>query len=266
MRKINNWNVLANLSGAVAASMVLASCATKPPVQTTNVTVTVPSPTEGAAKPNAVVRDESGAAPEKPVVEIDENPQPDAPRAASKSAPKAVSKPAPKAVTASAEKSQLLDFYDRLPAKHFAMFQNGDRRALLKRKGVTIDYKHRFIEIPGSADARDGDLRALQMTLFPNGKEPWCAVSRIVWPQDKTPGTLDFYYDSAEGLRKVAEGFFPYDLEKSDMGFRSAWLPRRGLNIIVSIVDDPMSGNIYHYNRDFRVGQAAFYPVDNYED
>ena len=266
MRKINNRNVLANLFGAVAASMVLVSCASKPPVQTTNVTVTVPSPTEGAAKPDSVARDESGAAPEKPVVEIDENPEPDAP------APKSASKPAPKAAnkaaTAPAEKSQLLDFYDRLPAKHFAMFQNGDRRALLKRKGVIIDYKHNFIEIPGSADARDGDLRALQMTLFPNGKEPWCAVSRIVWPQDSTPGTLDFYYGSSDSgsLRKAAEGFFPYNLEKSDIGFRSAWLPRRGLNIIVSTVDDPMSGNIYHYNRDFRVGQAAFYPVDHYED
>ena len=69
-----------------------------------------------------------------------------------------------------------MNHYARCPTKRFVMFQNGNRRALLQRKGAISDYQRNFIEISGSADERDGDLHLFQIMLFLNGDEPWCAV------------------------------------------------------------------------------------------
>ena len=222
----------------IAGSFVLPSCSKTQPTPATTVIVQAPAATESKGDSD---KDKAAAEPTNRDVED----------------------PPPSRKPAKKYKSQLLDFYDRLPAKHFAAFGGVNRRSLLNRKGAIVDYKHNFIEIPGSIDASDGDLRKLQITLFPNGDEPWCAVSRIVWPQDDTPGALDFYYGSSDSgsLRKVSEDFFPYPLQKNDMGYRSAWLPRRGLNIIVSTESEPHTGETYHYNRNFRVGEPAFTPV-----
>ena len=257
------------LALTITGSLVLASCSSKPPTQTTTINVEVPD-----VKTDAGASDKVAA---KPTVEIDET---EAGQAAKKQAsaeptdrdvedPVPASKPkssSPKPASSSRSKSQLLDFYDRLDSKHFAAFGGVNRRSLLNRKGTIVDYKRNFIEIPGSSDPGDGDLERLQITLFPNGDEPWCAVSRIVWPYGKTPGALDFYYGEADDFdrhpRTAAEGFFPYKLEKTRDGYESAFLPRKGLDIVVGIPGDAEHrGFKFHYNRDARVGEPAFTPV-----
>jgi hypothetical protein len=172
--------------------------------------------------------------------------------------------PAAVAAPARAPEGTLLGYYDRIPGKHFAGFGGVNRRSLLQRKGAIVDYKRNFIEIPGSASPKDGDLRALQITLFPNGKEPWIAVSRIVWDQGRTPGTLNFYYghNDAGGLREASSNFFPYRLKKIDGAYESAYLPRVGLEIVLT--HGPglhLTGPTFKYNPKFKVGQPAFIRV-----
>ena len=140
---------------------------------------------------------------------------------------------APDSALHAAPRGNLLDYYDRIPGKHFTGFGGVNRRSLLKRKGAIVDYKNKFIEIPGSASVRDGDLQKLQISLFPNGSEPWIAVSRIVWDQERTPGTLNFYYGYSDdgGLREASNDLFPYKLKKHEQGYENAYLPRKGLSI-----------------------------------
>ena len=252
-------------SAAVAVgALLLASCAARQPAQTT-INVNVPAAksevaneTEAADLRVANAADSPRSAAKKMDAEPTDREREDA-------------APAKKSVANSSAarkpKSQLLDFYDRLPGKHFAAFGGVNRRSLLNRKGAIVDYKHNFIEIPGSASERDGDLHKLQITLFPNGNEPWCAVSRIVWPDGQTPGALDFYYGESDSFdrhpRQAASGFFPYQLRKTDVGYESAWLPQRGLDIrINSAQDSEFNGPIFHYNRDFRVGEPAFKEIE----
>ena len=239
-----------------AGSLLLSACSKSQPAPAT--TVIVQAPAAPAAKSEADKDD---------IADLRTSDDSDAPKSAAKAKPierdREDAAPAKKS-SSRQSKSQLMDFYDRLPAKHFTMFQNGNRRALLKRKGVIIDYKRNYIEIPGSADSRDGDLESLQITLFPNGDEPWCAVSRVVYATGQTPGALDFYYGSSDdgGLRTAAEGFFPYKLEKYKGEYESAFLPRKGLDIVIGMVGDAeYRVSKYHYNRDFRVGEPAFTPV-----
>ncbi len=251
-------------SGAVtlAGALLLASCSSQPPSQTTTINVEVPAAkSEDAATSNKT-------ASSQPLVEIDESEEAQEARTAKPTAKNAASAPKPSgsrtAATSSSSrrsKSKLLDFYDRLPTPHFAAFGGVNRRSLLQRKGAIVDYKRNFIEIPGSADERNGDLHKLQITLFPNGDEPWCAVSRIVWPQGQTPGALDFYYGESDGdgLRKAAAGFFPYKLQRVGGAYESAWLPQRGLDIrINSAQDSEFNGLSFRYNRNFRIGEPAF--------
>ena len=254
---------------ALGGSLVLASCGSKPPAQTTTVNIEVPAAATAetsAAKDTseteiADLRDADDVSGGKPAAKS-VNSEP-----ADRKVEDAVlsKKSAAKPVSSSRNKDQLMDFYDRLPAKHFAAFGGVNRRSLLSRKGVIVDYKRRFIEIPGSASPADGDLRKLQITLFPNGDEPWCAVSRVVWPKGQTPGALDFYYgesdDSDRHPRTASDDFFPYDaLGKTADGYLSAYLPREGLEIFTSsqTFGDTPDGEIFRYNRDFKAGKPAF--------
>ena len=249
------------LTGAV----LLPSCSSTPPAQTTTVNVKIPKTTKDTADKTQIAdagtSGESGA--DEPAVKMDAEP---IDRDVEDPVPvkKAVSAKSASSKSSSHDKSDLMDFYDRLPSKHFTAFGGVNRRSLLERKGAIVDYKHNFIEIPGSADERDGDLRALQITLFPNGNEPWCAVSRIVWPQGQTPGAIDFYYgysdDTDRHPRTASEEFFPYKLKRTRDGrYESAWLPQRGLDIrINSAQDAELNGPIFRYNRKFGVGEPAF--------
>lgn len=260
----------------LVGSLLLPSCSAPPPSQTTTINVEVPSgeaKEDGTKDEIADLRASNDITSSSPGAEVKKTDSQPANRdgkdrvSATASSKKSASKSAPLPKS----KSQLLDFYDRLPSKHFAAFGGINRRSLLNRKGAIVDYKYNFIEIPGSADERDGDLRALQITLFPNGKEPWCAVSRIVWPQGQTSGALDFYYGEADDFdrhpRTAAEGFFPYKLRKTDIGYESAWLPRRGLDIrINSAQDSELNGPIFRYNRNFGVGEAAFKRIYELEE
>ena len=98
------------------------------------------------------------------------------------------------AAPARAPYGSFLDYYDRLPGKHFAAFGGVNRRSLLKRKGAIVDYKNKFIEIPGSADPQNGDLHLLQIKMFPGPANiDWLGVSRVMWNQNRRPGTLVFY-------------------------------------------------------------------------
>ena len=258
------------LFGALGASLVLASCNSKPPAQTTTVNVEVPAAAtaeNGATKDAkdeteiADLRDADDVSDDKPATKRADSDSTD--RAGEDATP--AKKSAPKPVSSSRNKEQLMDFYDRLPAKHFSAFGGVNRRSLLNRRGAIVDYKHRFIEIPGSASPADGDLRKLQITLFPNGDEPWCAVSRIVWPKGQTPGALDFYYGESDAFdrhpRTASDDFFPYDaLGKNDDGYLSAYLPREGLEIYTSAqtFGDVPDGELFRYNRNFKVGEPAF--------
>ena len=244
---------------SVASSLLLASCSA-PPSQTTTIKVEVPATTEAnrnAEKETEIadLRQSDDVDSDKPAVQIEKESAP-APAAKSKSVPAAATAPRK-------SKSRLLDFYDRLPSKRFAAFGGVNRRSLLARKGAIVDYKYNFIEIPGSNNSDDGDLYKLQITLFPNGDEPWCAVSRIVWPRGKTPGALDFYYGESDDFdrhpRTAAEGFFPYELGRVDGAYQSAFLPRRGLDIVVGVAEDAESPTRrFRYNRKAGVGEPAF--------
>ena len=251
---------------AIAGSLFLASCSSPPPSQTT---IIVKAPV--APEPKGDV--------EKDDIADSRNSDDDS---QVKSSVKSVNSndrnaEVPVAANTAAStrhaESQLLDFYDRLDSKHFAAFGSANRRSLLKRKGAIVDYKHNFIQIPGSADPSNGDLRLLQITLFPNGDEPWCAVSRIVWPQGHTPGTLDFYYGEADDFdrhpRTAAESFFPYNaLGKNDEGYLSAYLPRQGLEIFTSSnANSDFPNEVFRYNRHYKVGEPGFIkvtPTGNY--
>ena len=236
---------------ACAGSLMLASCSSPPPSQTTTINVEVPDSKAGATG------DDKTAS--RPVVEIDETEEGQAAKKAASSEPtdrddedsapakQTASKPA----SSSQGKSDLMWYYDRAPAEYFVAFGGANRRSLLKRKGAIVDYKRNFIEIPGSASERDGDLDRLQLTLFPNGNEPWCAVSRIVWPRGQTPGKIGFYNNSADGpgLRQASAGFFPYTLKKVNGAYESALLPRRGLDVIInSAQESEPNGRIFRYS------------------
>ena len=260
------------LALTIAGSVFLASCSSQPPSQTTTINVEVPESKTGSTNGDKIAS--------QPTVEIDETVEGQATKAQAAKAqtseptdrdvedpvPATKPKSAPvKAATTSSSrrsKSQLMDFYDRLDSKHFVAFGGVNRRSLLGRKGAIVDYKHNFIEIPGSANPDDGDLRKLQITLFPNGDEPWCAVSRIVWPRGDTAGALDFYYGEADDFdrhpRTAAAGFFPYKLAKTALGYESAYLPQRGLVIKFSTSPSRITGETFRYNRNFGVGEAAF--------
>ena len=246
---------------AAAGAIIFPSCTKTAPAPATTVIVQAP------AAPTAATANKEETA--VTIDEANEEAESAAPTRKSKPEPteRDVEDAAPARKAAKKSTNKLMYYYDRLPAKHFTMFQNGNRRALLKRKGAIVDYAHNFIEIPGSADPKDGDLESLQITLFPNGNEPWCAVSRIVYSYGKTPSALDFYYDSSDGgaLRKTADGFFPYKLGKVDGMHENAYLPRKGLDIQIMLggesaveYNDPT----FRYNRNFRVGEPAF--VRNY--
>ena len=247
------------VASTIAGSLLVPSCASRQPASNTTINVQVPAATAADKTANG----ETEIADLRTSDDIDANKTKSEPtdRDVEESAP--AKKSVSKSSSSRQSKSQLMDFYDRLPAKHFAAFGGVNRRSLLNRKGAIVDYKHNFIEIPGSSDERDGDLRRLQITLFPNGDEPWCAVSRIVWPNGQTPGALDFYYGESDDPdrhpRKVSEDFFPYELGRFDGGYMSAYLPQRGLDIFTSSnVDSEANGDLYHYNRNFRVGEPAF--------
>ena len=246
---------LSILAVTIAGSLVLPSCSKTPPAPTTTVIVQAPAATES-----------KGDSAKNDVADLRTSADVSAKKTAAEPTDRDVENPPPSRKPAKQSKSQLMDFYDRLPAKHFAAFGGANRRSLLNRQGAIVDYKRNFIDIPGSSDERNGDLERLQITLFPNGAEPWCAVSRIVWPYGKTPGALDFYYGEADDFdrhpRTAAAGFFPYKLEKTRDGYESAFLPRKGLDIVVGIPGDAeRRGYKFHYNRNFRVGEPAFTPV-----
>ena len=150
----------------VVGALLLASCAARQPAQTT-INVNVPAAkSEGASETEiANLRDSNDvSSPQSAAKKADAKPTNreggDAATAKKSVATSAARKP----------KSQLLDFYDRLPGKHFAPFGGVNRRSLLNRKGAIVDYAHNFIEIPGSADERDGDLHKLQNHAFSQRK------------------------------------------------------------------------------------------------
>ena len=257
--------VCSKVAVAIAGSALLASCSKQPPSQTI-INVQVPSQNEkaDADKTGTASARNSEAQSDGASIELTERYAKPAPARKSAMA-------SSKSLTPIKAGSALIDFYDRLPIKHFAAFGGANRRSLLKRKGAIVDYQHNFIEIPGSAAPADGDLRMLQITLFPNGDEPWCAVSRIVWPQGKTPGALDFYYGVSDSFdrhpRTASEDFFPYKLGRFDGGYVSAYLPQRGLTISTSSnVDSEPNGYSYRYNRKFGVGGPAFVRVTQQEN
>lgn len=250
---------------------MVASCSSQPPSQTTTINVQVPDAKSDGSK----------VASSQPIVEIDETEEGQAAKKSVSAEPtdrdvedatpaaKSSSKLASKSASSGKDKSDLMWYYDRAPSEYFAAFSGVNRRSLLKRKGAIVDYKRNFIEIPGSASERDGDLHKLQLTLFPNGNEPWCAISRIVWPRGQTPGKIGFYNNSADGpgLRQSSEDFFSYQLRRIDGAYESAWLPQRDLDInINSGQDSEFTGPTFHYNRDYGVGEPAFREVRQQEE
>ena len=268
---------------AIFGSVLLASCGSKPPAQTTTVNIEVPAAATNTKDSNESDR-ESGDTEIADLRESDDiSGDVSGDKAIAKSKP-VKSEPSEQEVEDSAparristatplskKKAQLMDFYDRLESKHFIAFGGVNRRSLLKRKGAIVDYEHRFIEIPGSADPKDGDLRKLQITLFPRSKggdEYWCAVSRIVWPQGNTPGKLDFYHgysDTADRRPRTAgESLFPYEaLGKFDGGWLSAYLPQRGLEIFTSSnTRSEANGEFFRYQKDDEFGAYRFVKVD----
>ena len=245
----------------ILGSTLLASCS-KPPAQTTVVNVKVPAATAAPDEKETdagTVADEA----EKPTAEIEPSGEP----AASDKAEKAPAKTS----APSQNQSKLLDYYDRIPPAEFNLFGNVKRRDLLGRKGVTVDYKRNFIEIPGPGfeSRRFDNVRLWQMTIFPRGDDPYIAVSQIVWPLGSQDGTLNFYkkYPGERDLVATSDNFLPYKLgQTGDSAHESAYLPRRGLDVIISAaeagpVKDEMEGEgnpIFRYSSKTPAGQSPF--------
>lgn len=163
----------------------------------------------------------------------------------------------PPAITQrAAQQNDVLFWYDRLPARHFAAFGNANRRELLKQKGAIYSAAQGYIEVPVPGDADKNDAQKLQVKLYRAQQGLVVAVSLNVWNQPRVPGTLALYGVTGTGtLRDVTKQLFPYQMEplKDENGkvfaYANSVLPRTGTTITVSVPETDAATTQYLWNK-----------------
>lgn len=122
----------------------------------------------------------------------------------------------PGVANAAAQRSQQTDvlyWYNLLPANVFGAFGNVNRLELLQSQGAVYDQMHGFIEVFAPGDANKNDVEKLQVKLYKGNQGLMVAVSQVVWNQPNVKGALGFFALSNDGgLFDVTRQVFPFDL------------------------------------------------------
>ena len=164
--------------------------------------------------------------------------------------------PVPPGLAQRGQQNDVLTWFDRLPARHFAAFGAANRRELLDQKGVIYDKAGGFIEIPMPGDAAKNDIVKMQVKLFRANAGLVVAVSQVVANQARVPGELTIYGVTGAGtLLDVTAKLFPYKLEPVQQdgkitAYLSADLPRNGTSIYTGVPDTDIPNDEYLWDKD----------------
>lgn len=185
----------------------------------------------------------------------------------------------PGVANAAAQRSQQTDvlyWYNLLPANIFGAFGNVNRLELLRTKGAVYDQARGFIEVFALGDANKNDVEKLQVKLYKGNQGLMVAVSQVVWNQPNVKGALGFFALSNDGgLFDVTRQVFPFDLnapttdapgtdapmtnapangaragqtEKKSAPPINAYLARNGTTIETSVAESKEAGESYNWN------------------
>lgn len=177
-----------------------------------------------------------------------------------------------------AQQSDVLYWYNLLPASVFGAFGNVDRIELLKSKGAIYDKNRGFIEVLAPGDPNKNDVEKLQVKLYKGQQGVMAGVSQIVWNQPRVQGALAFFALSNDGqLFPVTRQVFPYDLtppqtaapadkatdkaaDKTGAAPVNAYLPRNGTTITAGVPESKTRMADYSWNNQVFVERRA--PAD----
>ena len=177
-----------------------------------------------------------------------------------------------------AQQSDVLYWYNLLPANIFGAFGKGDRVDLLKSQGATYDKNRGYIEVFAPGDPNENDVEKLQVKLYKGQQSVMVGVSQIVWNQPRVQGALAFFALNNEGrLFPVTRQVFPYDLtpaqpaapaanatdqaaDKTAAAPVNAYLPRNGTTITAGVAEAKKSLADYSWNNQVFVERRA--PAD----
>ena len=198
-----------------------------------------------------------------------------------------------------AQQSDVVYWYNLLPANIFGAFGNADRLDLLQSKGAIYDKNRGFIEVPAPGDANQNDVEKLQVKLYQGQQGLMVAVSQVVWNQPRVKGALAFFALGQDGqLFDVTKQVFPFDLttpqnapanDNANTGDAAtapvaapdapnapansnkrsappinAYLPRQGTTISTGVPETDVAGDDYNWNGTvFEKTEARDTPRDN---
>ena len=154
-----------------------------------------------------------------------------------------------------AQQNDVLFWYNRLPARHFAAFGAANREELLRQKGAIYNANAGYIEVPMPGDSDKNDVQKLQVKLYRANAGLVVAVSLVVWNQPRVPGDLTFYgVDGSGQLLDVTAQLFPYKLEKIEkngkvVAYQSADLPRNGTTIYAGVPETDAPNDTYLWDK-----------------
>lgn len=164
--------------------------------------------------------------------------------------------------TQRARQSDVLYWYNLLPANIFGAFGDTNRLDLLQSKGAIYDKNRGFIEVLAPGDANKNDVEKLQIKLYQGQQGLMVGVSQIVWNQPRVKGALAFFaMDNNGQLFDVTRQVFPYDLTptpatapadktatKAAPAPINAYLPRNGTTIVTGVPETKTRGADYAWN------------------
>ena len=170
-----------------------------------------------------------------------------------------------------AQQSDVLYWYNLLPANIFGAFGNVNRVDLLQGQGAIYDKNRGFIEVLAPGDANKNDVEKLQVKLFQGQQGIMVGVSQIVWNQPRVQGALAFFALSNTGqLIDITRQVFPYDLTPAQTAAPddkaankaaappiNAYLPRSGTTIETGVPETKTSGANYVWNNQVFVERRA---------
>ena len=115
-----------------------------------------------------------------------------------------------------AQQTDILYWYNLLPAPIFGAFGNADRLDLLQGKNAIYDKNGGFIEVMAPGDPNQNDVEKLQVKLYRGNQGLMVAVSQIVWNQPRVKSALAFFSLAGNGqLIDVTKQVFPYELNEA---------------------------------------------------
>ena len=127
-----------------------------------------------------------------------------------------------------AQQSEILYWYNLLPANIFGAFGDANRLDLLQSQGAIYDKNRGFIEILAPGDPNENDVEKLQVKLYQGQQGIMVGVSQIVWNQPRVQGALAFFaLDNNGQLLPVTRQVFPYDLTLAQTDTPAATQPPR---------------------------------------